>query len=228
MRIVFFCSLLILIGCNKELFTDSGTFTDSRDSLVYKWVSVGNQTWMAQNLAYLPAVFPPSESGYQESYYWVSGYEGNSVEAAVSSEIYKQYGVLYNWKAVQTACPAGWHLPSDEEWKELEAALGMDPSTPDNSDFQISGAVGEKLKSTSDWLEEGNGNNYSGLDVLPGGSRNRTGEFGGAGMFATFRTSSASGSSGNISRVLSYESVGISRGSAGHDIGLSARCIKNE
>jgi len=36
-------------------------------------------------------------------------------------------GALYNWYTVKTGklCPTGWHMPSDEEWKQLEMALGM-------------------------------------------------------------------------------------------------------
>src|SRR5262249_11931380 len=39
-----------------------------------------------------------------------------------------KYGRLYSWSVAREACPPGWHLGTDAEWKALEAALGMDAS----------------------------------------------------------------------------------------------------
>src|SRR5690554_6870297 len=116
----------------------SGTFTDTRDGNVYNWVKIGNQIWMAENLAYLPEVvhsnaeFQTQSSNGQPGY-GVYGYDGNDVATAKSQSNYTTYGVLYNWYAamngaessmanpsgVQGVCPDGWHLPSDDEWHEL-------------------------------------------------------------------------------------------------------------
>jgi hypothetical protein len=43
-------------------------------------------------------------------------------------EVIQYYGLYYNWYAVddpRVLCPVGWHVPSDEEWKQLELYLGM-------------------------------------------------------------------------------------------------------
>ena len=40
-------------------------------------------------------------------------------------EEYETYGCLYDWETACDICPDGWHLPSDDEWKELEMYLGM-------------------------------------------------------------------------------------------------------
>lgn len=93
-----------------------GTFTDSRDGKVYNIVTIGKQFWMAENLAYLPSVVDPGTGSYTEPYYSVYGYNGTDVAAAKATENYQTYGVLYNWPAAMTACPEGWHLPSDAEW----------------------------------------------------------------------------------------------------------------
>jgi uncharacterized protein (TIGR02145 family) len=73
-------------------------FTDLRDNKIYYIVPIGNQVWMAENLAY----------------------------AAEGSKCYnndpkndKEYGRLYDWETAKKACPPGWHLPSDAEWQEL-------------------------------------------------------------------------------------------------------------
>ncbi|MDA3853143.1 MAG: FISUMP domain-containing protein, partial [Bacteroidales bacterium] len=112
----------------------SGTFTDSRDNNTYNWVTIGEQVWMAENLAYLPRVHSNALFANADSAcYGVYGYDGTDVTAAKDSANYSTYGVLYNWYAamagasssdaspsgVQGVCPTGWHLPSDDEWTIL-------------------------------------------------------------------------------------------------------------
>lgn len=117
------------------------TFTDARDGHVYKYVTIGTQSWMAENLAYLPVIHVPANDvlNYnEEPLYFVLEYEGNDIAAAKQTDNYKKLGVLYNWYAamnqksaagaspnavpsgVQGICPTGWHLPSKAEWKILE------------------------------------------------------------------------------------------------------------
>ena len=81
-----------------------GTFTDPRDGKVYKTVKIGNQIWMAENLAY------NASSGC-----WTSK----------NDESYEsKYGYLYDWETALKVCPIGWHLPSDDEWNTLVNYLG--------------------------------------------------------------------------------------------------------
>lgn len=114
---------------------------DSRDNHKYKTVEIGEQTWMAENLAYLPKVNKPEAAATCEGepLYFVYNYDGEDVNAAKNTDEYKTLGVLYNWYAamnqenatggdaeaipsgVQGVCPAGWHLPSKAEWKKLES-----------------------------------------------------------------------------------------------------------
>lgn len=121
---------LFISGCEKDPFNaDSGTFTDKRDGNEYKWVKIGEQIWMAENLAYLPVApcAPNSQCGVL-----VYGYEG---EGSYGTN-YSIYGCLYDWETAQKVCPEGWHLPSDEEWMELEQFLGMPLKELDRSGFR--------------------------------------------------------------------------------------------
>ena len=124
-------AILSLNSCVQQ----KNEFTDVRDGKVYKTVKIGNQTWMAENLNYVTA---------------------NSWEFDNSSTNGDVYGRLYTWEAALTACPSGWHLPSDAEWTILTDDLGGES------------VANEKMKSTSRWDYNGNGTNSSGFNALPG------------------------------------------------------------
>jgi uncharacterized protein (TIGR02145 family) len=103
---------------NKEI----GVFIDERDGAYYKWSKIGNQIWMAENLKY-----QTSEIGEKERY-------------KTNNEIY------YNYFQAVSACPKGWHLPSDAEWKTLEKYVGVSDEWLDylGRDFSRGDGKGEK------------------------------------------------------------------------------------
>lgn len=105
-------------------------FTDPRDNQVYKIIKIGNQTWMAENLNFKTK---------QYSYCY-----------ARKTSNCDKYGKLYRWQAANTACPQGWHLPTDEEWKKLEKELGMSEADLNKSNTWRGSNQGELLmKDTS-------------------------------------------------------------------------------
>lgn len=174
-----------------------GEFEDSRDNKVYKTVKIGEQTWMAENLNY------KTDSSYC--------YDKSSANC-------KKYGRLYTWNAAMSACPQGWHLPSKEEFKTLEATAGG---------FNVAGNV---LKSAEGWNGTYNGDNF-GFSALPGGLGYPTTErFIGIGTSAYFWSATESGYISNtpINLHLSfsyghfYMENEYSKGTA-----LSVRCVQD-
>jgi uncharacterized protein (TIGR02145 family) len=125
-----------LLSCKKEEkeklidkkieIGETGIFTDTRDGKTYKTIKIGNQTWMAENLAYLPEIKPKYYDPIQDICYYVCGYKGDNIDDAKATDNYKTYGVWYNYKAAsnESNWPKGWHLPTVSEYKELEKYLG--------------------------------------------------------------------------------------------------------
>jgi uncharacterized protein (TIGR02145 family) len=79
------------------------TFTDERDGHEYRAIEIGGKTWLAENFRY------QNQTNRINGIYVVNGSRENT----------EDYGYLYTWEAAQAACPEGWHLPTDEEWKKL-------------------------------------------------------------------------------------------------------------
>jgi len=103
---ILFVALFILsCSSNSDDYDFQNSFKDLRDGQMYRWVKIGSQTWMAENLYYNA---PGSKC-----------YDNSSKEC-------RKYGRLYDWKTAVDACPDGWHLPSDEEWQELIDFAGGD------------------------------------------------------------------------------------------------------
>lgn len=206
------------------------SFVDSRDGKRYSVVHIGEQVWMAENLAWLPVVSPSSERSFTEPHSYVFGYAGNNVNEAKNNPNFTTYGVLYNWPAANIACPEGWHLPSDEEYKQLEMALGMSQEDADIAVGSRGTDQGTQLKATSGWLNNGNGTNSSGFTGLPGGIYNSiTGNFFGTGSYTNWWSSSEAMSpeTNAWTRRLTDVSSQSLRSHVPKSLGFSVRCVRD-
>ncbi|NVO20192.1 MAG: hypothetical protein HXX13_10850 [Bacteroidetes bacterium] len=196
----------------------AGTFTDPRDGRVYKTLTLGNQTWIAENLKYLPAVVGPATGSQTEPCYYVFGYDGTSIDEAKAIANFTTYGVLYNWAAAMSACPAGWHLPDDAEWSQLIVHLGGES------------VAGGKLKETgtTHWNDPNTGaTNETGYTALPGGRRNDDGTFLYSGYNGYWWSSTVFSSGTAWGRWMYYKSNGVSRDACNKEYGFSVICVKN-
>lgn len=188
-------------GTNNE----TGTFTDSRDGHTYKWVKIGEQVWMAENLAY--------DVGDD---CWA--YDNDESNVAT-------YGLLYTWEAAKAACPAGWHLPTDEDWEQLAQYVSNQKGPYDKSD-DMWYDVGKHLKATSGWNNDGNGTDDFGFSALPGGHRHHSGNFYGVGNFGFWWGVIEDGSDWAWPRGLDNTSK-FHRYGGYLDLELSVRCIRD-
>ncbi len=197
-------------GCKRKPVL--GEMTDARDGQTYQTVKLGDQTWLAQDL------------NYETANSWCYDDDPENCET---------YGRLYNWEAALTACPAGWHLGSDQEWSTLVKYL--DPRSEPNDGFEISKIAGGMLK-TSGTIEDGTGlwnspntgaTNSSGFSALPGGNRNPAGTFKMLGAHIIIWTSTEYDDTHAWTMMLDTTQSGVLRDYMGvtKDYGISVRCV---
>jgi len=184
-------------------------------------VTIGTQTWTTKNLDV--ATFRNGEAIPQAKTDEEWKAAGKNKQAAWcyyenNSENGTKYGKLYNWYAVNDArglAPAGWHIPTVEEWTVLSTFLGGED------------VAGEKMKSTSGWNDDGNGTNSSGFSGLPGGFRFSNGSFGVVGILGYWWSASEYDGSDAWNRGLAnYDSV-LYRNYDGKYFGFSVRCVRD-
>jgi len=231
-------------GDEMILRTYEGTITDYDDNEYYT-VVIGDQTWMQENLNVSHYADGSPVSLVEDSAAWAGltvtekaycWYDNNSSSGDT-------YGALYTWAAamkganssdtnpsgVQGVCPDGWHLPSDEEWKQLEMHLGMSRAEADDTDNRGTDEGG-KLKETgiTHWASPNAGaTNESGFTALPGGYRKFWGSFSYIGLSGYWWSSSEGDAVNTYSRYLVYYGTDVYRGFYGKNSGYSVRCAQD-
>ena len=144
------------------------------DFNIYPVVTIGTQTWMAENLKTTKYNDGTAIPNVTDNTTWSTTTSGAYCDYSNSSAYSNTYGRLYNWYAVastnpKNVCPTGWHVPTDAQWTTLSTFLGGE------------GVAGGKLKetSTTHWLTPNtSATNETGFTALPGGYRNHSGTFG--------------------------------------------------
>ncbi len=212
-------------GCNST--TDAENKRDQISDIEgnsYDVVQIGEQLWMAENLR--TTTFsdgsPISKvENYDEwdgltlpAYSW---YNNDSLNA-------RDFGALYNYYTLETEnlCPDGWHVPTDEEWIELESSLGG---------ASLAGGT-LKEEGTSSWKTPNTlASNESGFTALPGGYRSYNGTFNLMRIDGFWWSSSEKSWYGSTNTVvyrnLKYDGPDLFREVAVKSNGFSVRCVKN-
>jgi uncharacterized protein (TIGR02145 family) len=208
--------------------SDNGTNIDNS----IQTVTIGNQKWMLKNLDVevyrngdtIPQVTDPVAWVKLTTGAWCY-YDNNPANGVI-------YGKLYNWYAVNDSrglAPAGYHVPTDVEWKTLEMYLGMDQIEADKIMWRGTDQ-GSKLKETgtSHW-ESPNSDavNSTGFTGLPGGYRSDSGLFGIINTNGVWWSSTEKDDQTAWDRYLGNTNANIDRGSYSKKDGYSVRCLKD-
>jgi len=208
---------------------ETSSMTDVEGN-VYKTVKIGSQWWMAENL---------NVTKYKD---------GQIIESLIDNSIWNDtiagfcsypgaggMGKLYNWYALNNAsglAPEGWHIPSDEEWKQMEVTIGMSAGAANNKGWRGS-SEGDALKATGidKWFRFGIvwASNSSGFTALAASCRIYDGTYGVPGLNYTgfWWTSSDANSNEAWYRYLDYKQSSIFRSFDTKRMGCSVRCVKN-
>ncbi|MBR3799201.1 MAG: fibrobacter succinogenes major paralogous domain-containing protein [Bacteroidales bacterium] len=232
------CDSIVLLW----LHLGTGVY-DERDGNSYCSIMIGEQEWLAENMRYLPSVNFYSDASVVDAKYYVYGYDGEDVETAKENPNYAEYGAWYNWKAALTACPAGWHLPSDDEWTELEVYLqnngyNFDDYIDTDSDRETHNVIAKSLASTSGWVESDvenspgwlqPKNNTSSFNGKPAGHRWVDSQFMGIGLYGFWWSSTTQSGDNNSAwdRKIHNDSVAMGKTRNSKTLGFSVRCLRN-
>lgn len=208
--------IVVKLGTDSSIaWNDSiayGSVYDARDGQVYRSVKIGNQVWMAENLNYRNA------TGAKDT---VGVCYNNRADSCT------KYGRLYTWAVVmngarssttspsgeQGLCPTGWHVPSNAEWATMQTYVEPTNTTD-----------GTKLKSTSGWLNFGNGMDIYGFCALPGGYFGGTSFFS-VGSYGLWWSATEDDASHAWSRYMGYVNAEVHRTSYVKTNGFALRCL---
>ena len=194
---------LLLKGCEKE--SPDGYITDI-DGNTYRTIQIGSMIWMAENLK----ATRDKDGNLLETYCYMD-------KAGKCDE----FGRLYPWKEALKASPAGWRLPTAEDWIRLEIELGMDPEVAESFGWRGTDQGGQ--------LKEG-GN--SGFEALLSGYKDGTvlwdGRYFDIGYLGGFWSATEYDSIKAVARFVYVTYGDIYQGSYDKTAALSVRCIKIE
>lgn len=225
--------ILMVTGCKKE--KDETTVTDI-DGNVYNTVVIGSDTWMKENLrttrfrdgSDIPLVTDDNQWKNLTSagFCW---WENNPSNKATLGGLYNGFAV----KDSRGLCPDGWHVPTDNEWIDMEVALGLI-----QSEAYIVGDRGENenvgghLKALTHWDPPNSGaDNSSGFSAIAAGVRRAplgdVVEFAYFNTWAGFYTSSTSKTGFHWVRYIGYNMKAVGRFEREMQYGYSIRCIKD-
>ena len=229
---IYTCKNSLWVG-SVEGYDEDSVLIDKRDMKIYKIVTIGSQTWMAENLnyRYVQRTYnggmmdtssycfnnaPDSCAKYGRIYLWSAAMD--------SAGIFSKEGVGCGYAAicslsgkVRGVCPEGWHLPTEAEWDALLTTVGRSEAS-------------DLLKSETGWGSKGsaahNGTNVFGFSAMPTGWYLRDGFIDSDYQIGFWSSTSADSDYAyymcfDVDRVTLYPPIGKD------NVGMPVRCIKD-
>ena len=190
-------------GLNAYGEPNRGTFTDARDGQVYKYTTIGNQVWMAENLKF--------NAPYSLCYGKIEEFcdtFGRFYSLHVNGELFD----LFDQELLDTICPAGWHVPSADEWTLLSVTMGNGAEAM--SRLKSSDVFGERYEQGTD---------ICGYNALPAGYWLLNGNTSEEYVSSVFWTSTAINMNSSYAVGLSWKGItfGVNQPK------MSIRCVRN-
>ena len=190
-------------GVNAYGEPNRGTFTDARDGQLYKYTTIGNQVWMAENLKF--------DAPYSLCYERTEGF-CDTFGRFYSLHVNGNDLDYFDQELLDTICPAGWHVPSMDEWNALVVSMGG------------SNNAGRRLMSSSDFGERYTpGTDDCGFNSLPAGSWLKNGSLASEYSCSRYWTSTAK----NLSSSYLFGLNAIDYAFSINEPKMSLRCIKD-
>ena len=230
--------LVMVVGCGDDepagpVDPPPGNTVTDIDGNVYQTVVIGTQVWMAENLSVTHYRNGDAIAEVADYVAWAGLSTGAYCAYANNASNVSTYGRLYNWFAVgdtRNIAPAGWHVPTDAEFKQMELELGMTQAQVDSTGFRGEDE-GDKLKAigTTYWVAPNSGaTDEVGFTALPGGSRYG---YDGSFFLLQYRTYYWSSTEDDVekawSRGLRHDDPGLFRGNEPKTSGMAVRCVKD-
>lgn len=201
----------------------------------YRVVGIGSQCWFEQNLASTKYRNGSDILNITDSATWVNT---TTTEAAAFCWFDNDpgkadvHGALYNWYAVSSPnglCPDGWHVATDDDYKEMKVYLGLPEQDVNQSEHGEIIRLGPMLKSFFGWdASSTSGHNSSGFNGMPSGRRGSNGSFGSLESRGYWWTSTAfSATRGWAHMLQGNRPHSAARSSEEKRAGHSCRCVRD-
>lgn len=176
----FYCNVDSTLQ-EKDIDSNKSEITDV-DGNIYNTIKIGDQWWMVENLRVSRFQNGDTIANVDEDSLWQDLKTGAMCFYDKLDWQTETYGVLYNFYAVidtRGLAPEGWHVPTDEDWKELEMFLGMSKSAADSTGYRGIDTGGKlKEEGTKHWRAPNIGaTNSSEFTALPAGIRSHAVHF---------------------------------------------------
>jgi uncharacterized protein (TIGR02145 family) len=201
----------------------------------YRVVGIGSACWFEENLATTLYRNGTEILHITDSAEWFNN-TANATPAYCffdnNSSLGDGQGALYNWYAVDNPlgiCPDGWHVATDQDFKNMKMHLGLEQQYVDLSEHGEDIKLGPMLKSFFGWnASSTGGHNSSGFNGMPWGRRGASASFGSFGRDGYWWTSTAFSATKGWSHSLRGGAPhSAHRGSEEKRAGYACRCVKD-